>query len=175
MAGELDGPPAAFMAPKRPAEELYDTDADPWEIDNVAGDPANREVLERHRAALDEWQRDVGDLGMVNEPAMVQAMWPGRRQPATIEPTFTVYNATEIGNDPSPEGGEFDGPVLIQLQSTTQGASIGWTTDDAEEPNWLVYHEPIRLEPGETVTLRALAHRIGFTPSDQVSATFTIR
>ena len=39
VAGELDGPAAAFMASTRPAEELYDTDADPWEIENVAADP----------------------------------------------------------------------------------------------------------------------------------------
>ena len=44
----------------------------------------------------------------------------------------------------------------------------------AEEPRWLVYHEPIRLEPGTTVTVRVVAHRIGYKPSDEVAATFTI-
>ena len=113
---------------------------------------------------------------MVNEPAMVEAMWPGGATAGDDRtPTFTVYSATEIGKDPSPEGGRVRGAGPRSAPEHHPGASIGWTTDDAEEPNWLVYHEPIRLEPGETVTLRALAHRIGFTPSDQVSATFTIR
>ena len=175
VAGELEGPPAAFMASTRPAEELYDTEADPHEIDNLAADPAHREVLERHRRALDDWQREVGDLGMVTERVMVEWMWPGGEQPPTVAPTFTVLGGEYWGTEPSPDGGEFDGPVLIQLQSTTQGASIGWTFDDAEEPNWLVYHEPIRIEPGTTVTLRALAHRIGYSPSAEVAAEFVVR
>ncbi|MBX6312297.1 MAG: sulfatase, partial [Isosphaeraceae bacterium] len=38
-----------------PAEELYDTQADPYELDNRAGDPTLRPVLERLRADLRRW------------------------------------------------------------------------------------------------------------------------
>lgn len=174
LAGELDDVQSRFMAATRPVEELYDTEADPHEVHDLAGDPAHREVLERHRAALDAWQREVGDLGFVTENVMIDMMWPGRVQPTTTAPEFIVYSETEAGHHASPEGGTFAGPVLVQLHCDTQGASIGWTDDDGDEPRWLVYHEPIRLEPGATVTLRALAHRIGYAPSDGVAATFTV-
>ena len=39
VAGELEGPAAALMANNRPAEELFDTDADPHEVENLAAKP----------------------------------------------------------------------------------------------------------------------------------------
>ncbi|MGI9471725.1 MAG: sulfatase family protein, partial [Rubripirellula sp.] len=44
--GELDGPPAVLMAESRPVEELYDLQADPHEINNLAADPAYLETKE---------------------------------------------------------------------------------------------------------------------------------
>ena len=196
-AGELEGPPAQAMATKRPAEELYDTEADPHEIENLAGDPAFREVLERHRGALEQWQRDVGDLGMVPEDMMVAQMWPGGVQPTTNAPKLIVVGGEYHGLEPSPEGGTFRGPVVLQMQSSTQGASIAYTTDDTElpappadmdarfsaalghnphdgdPPRWQLYHEPLRLPPGET-RIRAVAHRIGYQRSVEAVATFTV-
>ena len=52
--GELEGPQRQFMAATKPAEELYDTEADPHEVANLAGDSAHAERLARMRAALDE-------------------------------------------------------------------------------------------------------------------------
>ena len=53
MAGELEGPQALMFQP-RPAEELYDTQADPFEIDNLAGDPACRPDPRKLTIQLDE-------------------------------------------------------------------------------------------------------------------------
>jgi hypothetical protein len=44
-----------------PAEELYDTEADPHEMHNVAADPARREILERMRRELRQWREAQGD------------------------------------------------------------------------------------------------------------------
>ncbi len=66
-AGKLSGPPAAFLAPRRPAEELYDLQADPHETRNLAGDPAHRRTLEQMRALLDGWIRQTGDQGRYAE------------------------------------------------------------------------------------------------------------
>ncbi len=46
---------------KRPAEELYVVANDPGQLRNVAGDPANADVLRSLRARLDRWMRDTGD------------------------------------------------------------------------------------------------------------------
>jgi len=65
--GKLSGPARAFFDPK-PVEELYDTEADPWEVRNLAGDPAHRETLERLRGALRSWMLEIRDLGFLPEP-----------------------------------------------------------------------------------------------------------
>ena len=71
-AGKL--PPAAeqFMAQTKPEEELYDTQADPHEIHNLAGDPRYRAVLERLRAAHERWVFQTRDLGFMPEPEIEQ-------------------------------------------------------------------------------------------------------
>jgi arylsulfatase A-like enzyme len=53
-----------FLRP-RPAEELYDIEADPHELNNLAGDPSHAGTLEALRATLARWQRETGD----REPA----------------------------------------------------------------------------------------------------------
>ena len=67
--GKLTGAAAALMEPF-PYEQLYDTEADPHEIQNLAAsnDPEHREALLRLRAALDTWMVETGDLGEWPEP-----------------------------------------------------------------------------------------------------------
>ena len=65
--GRLSGAAAAFLAPRRPAEELYDLQADPHETRNLAEDPAHRRTLEQMRAILDRWIRETGDQGQYPE------------------------------------------------------------------------------------------------------------
>ena len=74
-AGELDPMQARIFAPRRPAEELYDLEADPWETVNLAGSSEHREVLERLRAALDGWIEACDDQGHVPEPPEVLEHW----------------------------------------------------------------------------------------------------
>jgi uncharacterized sulfatase len=45
----------------RPAEELYDLEADPHERHNLAGDPRHAGRLEEFRTRLAEWRRTQGD------------------------------------------------------------------------------------------------------------------
>lgn len=67
-------PPAAaqFMAPRKPAEELYDLRNDVHEVRNLAGDPAHRKVLDRMRAELERWQRETGDIMFLPEPLLAE-------------------------------------------------------------------------------------------------------
>jgi arylsulfatase A-like enzyme len=51
---------ACFVSP-RPVEELYDLDADPHELVNLAGDPKYSETLAAMRKALSRWERETGD------------------------------------------------------------------------------------------------------------------
>ncbi len=52
---------------KRPALELYDLQADPWELTNVATLPENAGTITRLRAQLDAWMRQQGDRGDATE------------------------------------------------------------------------------------------------------------
>ncbi len=65
--GKLDPVQAAWFAPAKPVEELYDTAVDPWNVRNLATDPAYAGILRDHRRALDEHLATVGDLGATSE------------------------------------------------------------------------------------------------------------
>jgi len=72
--GKLNADQAKFMAPSRPTEELYDLQADPFELHNLADDPAQRANLERLRRQCDDWIADTHDQGAIPEaPAAVTA------------------------------------------------------------------------------------------------------
>lgn len=52
----------AFERAANPPEfELYDLQADPWEFDDLSGDPSHAKTLERLRTALLDWRRSTND------------------------------------------------------------------------------------------------------------------
>lgn len=66
LAGNLDEIQSQFFESK-PSEELYLISEDPWSVNNLAGDPAYEEDLQRLRNANSEWIRDINDLGFIPE------------------------------------------------------------------------------------------------------------
>lgn len=64
---KLSGPPEQWMAPTRPAEELYDLEADPYEVNNLAGKPEQQATLEEMRGTLERWIKETGDKGQYPE------------------------------------------------------------------------------------------------------------
>jgi arylsulfatase A-like enzyme len=58
-----------LFAPTRPQEELYDLEADKFEINNLAADPAHRATLVELRGKLDAWMEKTGDVGREPESA----------------------------------------------------------------------------------------------------------
>jgi N-sulfoglucosamine sulfohydrolase len=69
-AGKLNDVQARFMATKKPREELYDCDADPHEVRNLASDPKFAAELTRLRAAHDEWTERIVDTGYLPESVL---------------------------------------------------------------------------------------------------------
>lgn len=58
------GPQAAAVLERyhhHPAEELFDLEADPRELHNLAADPAHAATVERLRARVAEWRKQQGD------------------------------------------------------------------------------------------------------------------
>lgn len=99
------------MAASKPAEELYDLAADPYETNNLAADPQYATDLARLRQALDEWETTYPDLGMIPEEELLESWRPGGE--------FKVTEPPEIVRE--------DGRLVASCP--TEGASIGWTTD----------------------------------------------
>jgi arylsulfatase A-like enzyme len=66
LNGECNAIQSIFWEPK-PVEELYDTENDPWEVNNLATDPAYSDVLQRMRAANRDWVSRIKDTGFVPE------------------------------------------------------------------------------------------------------------
>jgi len=66
-AGKLVGIQKRYFQPTKPVEELYDTKTDPHQINNLAGDPKYKDVLERMRTECGDWMKRTGDLGLLPE------------------------------------------------------------------------------------------------------------
>ena len=82
MKGKLTAAQAAFMAAKKPPEELYDLRRDPHEIHNLADDPACQDVKKRLRAELETWRKAVRDQGVTDE--FRKGGWPAKYPTRTL-------------------------------------------------------------------------------------------
>jgi uncharacterized sulfatase len=71
-AGRLDAVQSLFVAPTRDKELLFDTQSDPWEVNNLAGDPAHAAKLAELREACRQWIEHCGELGQLDVEALIQ-------------------------------------------------------------------------------------------------------
>jgi arylsulfatase A-like enzyme len=96
-AGKLTPAQEFLCAPSMPAEELYDLQADPHEIRNLARSAEHREALERLRVALDRWIEESNDQGRQLEPTELAA-----RKGVTKVGTHPNTGYTPDGGPPQP-------------------------------------------------------------------------
>ncbi len=59
---------AALWETPQPVEELYDLEADPWEVRNLADDPAQASLVAKYRQRLQQQMVAVKDTGVIPEP-----------------------------------------------------------------------------------------------------------
>lgn len=151
-AGELNENQLYWFRQTKQPEELYDLEQDPHELNDLARDPAYADVLSRMRVVHEQWMEEIDDKGLMTEKELVWSMWPDGIQPETALP-YLVPAGKKTG-----------------LRSDTEGASIAYMVNkNTPEPHkrWLLYHEPIAVAPGDTIT--AVAIRIGYKQSDEES------
>ena len=74
VEGKLTPQQQLFLACTRPEEELYDLHTDPYEVNNLAGDPEHQKTLEELRSILDKWLQQTGDQGAIPEDPEIGVM-----------------------------------------------------------------------------------------------------
>ena len=66
----------------RPAEQLYDVQSDPFEMNNLALDPQHARIRKQMALQLDRWMRDQGDPGAALDTKQNQQAAQPPAQPA---------------------------------------------------------------------------------------------
>jgi uncharacterized sulfatase len=104
-SGQLQPGPLAYARERRALEELYDTEADPYQLHNLAADSQHADTLTKMRAELRRWQLATRDAGFLTEPQMWSRLtaemtpWDIARDPARY-PLDRLLNAADaVGRD----------------------------------------------------------------------------
>ena len=75
---------------KRPAEELYDTQSDPLELNNLIDSPRHAKIKARLKAELHRWMLDIKDAGLLSEAAMHRRSKGSTPYELTRQPDFPI-------------------------------------------------------------------------------------
>lgn len=152
-AGKLNAVQMRWFS-KKPVEELYDTEKDPYQLNNLATNPAYKTKLKELKSEYDKWINEVGDMHVLPELELRNKMWGNDKDaPVTAKPELIKVK---------------DG---YTISCATPGASIGYILTPKNGVNkmggnsWKVYHYgSINLKEGDVIKIRA--QRIGFIASE---------
>lgn len=134
--GQLNSDQRRWFEP--PGEEqLYDTVADPFELNNLAESPEHQKILKRMRKALAKWQQNNQDWSEQSEATMAAGFWPEGEQPTTSIPSF-----------------RWQTPMLT-IHSETGGASLGYRNNGGD---WQLYSGPISVKSDDKIEARAIRY-----------------
>lgn len=150
-AGTLSESAARWFSP-RPAEALYDLQADPWELVNLAEDPAHLPTLTRLRMVYGAWRLKVPDLADEAEAVLAERNWPGGEQPITPSPRIEAQDSGTPG----------DAQLVVRAED---GASI----EINRGSGWVLYDGRPLSPPESDGVLRARAVRYGYALSPEVA------
>ena len=149
-ADRLTQAQALWFRDKKDPEELFDLINDPHEINNIIDDPRYKKVVTELSAEMDRWLNEINDDPSLPEAQLIQRLWAGSEsQPVTAKPRFKISNG------------------IIHISSPTPGAVISYQLGNITPPElWQLYKGPFKLDKATSV--KAVAHRIGFSESDSV-------
>ena len=127
-AGKLNEAQSQFFRVPRSAEELYDNEADPDQVHNLAEDARYAEVKQRLRKACFDWITRSGDLGFMPEHEMHRLAAEGKCAPYEIgqdpetNPIGQLVEAADLASRMDPE----NVPKLIKLLDEDDVALQCW-------------------------------------------------
>ncbi|MGB5356002.1 MAG: sulfatase [Eudoraea sp.] len=133
---------ALWLQPSKPQEELYDLKKDPFELNNLASNPAYQDSLNSLRKLLKTWIRETKDLGKYPENELI-AKWLINEE----QPRLGPLELMEKGDQ-------------IELISHMKDATILWKVP--KDSIWMIYNHPLPRH----MAFEAKAERIGYSDSD---------
>lgn len=173
--GNLSPEQALWFRETKPAEELYELNSDPFELNNLAGNPAYASRLAELRKACADWMEEIGDLGSTPEEEYILSIWPNKEQPTTTIPTVSVE-----GGSLHAISGKDQGSVGYTLLA--EGESVEWIStetwygfrqrymrvspEDSLEISWDIMPQSLPLPAGQRAAV--VEHRLGYRPSEIV-------
>ncbi len=124
LNGECNAQQSVFWNTK-PVEELYDTENDPWEVNNLADDANYMDVLVRMRKANKDWVARIFDTGFIPEAE--------RNMMAENQPIYDLLRTGQVPLEQIIEAAELAAlgnkenlPQLIQLLSHENKIARYW-------------------------------------------------
>lgn len=142
--GKLTPEQALWFRDTKPAEELFDVEKDPYELNNLADNPKHQAKLKELRAKCQAWVSSFEDTGLMPETDLKEKLRPGGEELKVVAPKITINENT------------------VTLSCETEAATIGYKINN-NSPNaddWQIYTQPFELEKGDT--LRVVGDRIGY-------------
>jgi hypothetical protein len=94
-AGKTNAVTGRFFQTK-PMEELYDTSVDPDNVNNLIDNPQYADVVKRLSKALDRWQLEHHDAGLIPESEMVQRIESSGKTIFDIVRTPSLYDGAAL-------------------------------------------------------------------------------
>jgi len=140
--GELNAVQSAFWQDKA-VEELYDLDNDPDEVNNLAGQPECKDVVERLRRALETHIITTRDNGFLPESSPLE----GYRQ-GIPEGDYPVARVLRVAD------------VAAQRDPANLPSLLEWLADDAEPVRWWAALGCVMLREGAAPARDALIGRL---------------
>ncbi|WP_161602032.1 sulfatase-like hydrolase/transferase [Aliiglaciecola lipolytica] len=94
LAGRCNSAQQQFWHPK-PVEELYNTESDPWEVNNLANKPEYQNTLNAMRQLLAEKNRHYKDIGFIPEGELVERTKDITAYELVNHPSFPIERVIE--------------------------------------------------------------------------------
>jgi len=149
--GKLNTTQMIWFENTKPDIEFYDVNADPEQVNNIAGLAEHKDKVDEMLNVLTSWQEGVKDKGEIPEAEMIKSQWPNFVQPQTEMPQIKK------------EAGSFYAEV------STKGADIVYRYSESNKitkklDHWHIYNGSIEKKKGMFLHVRAT--RIGYLDSD---------
>lgn len=107
--GKTDAIQAQFYLPK-PGEQFFDTEVDPWQVDNLADQSTMEIRREKLSKELDRWMVETRDVGLIPEPMFHEFAGENRDYATLYEfaqskayPIRKILDAAKFASTPSTE------------------------------------------------------------------------